>query len=86
MVEKAFEMAWNRKYLEAMSLNSLCYGAALNLDQDLAVRAMMAGAIGAGISGTGPAVAAFVGGSKENAVAEAMGPEAMVVDVFQGEP
>lgn len=86
MVEKAFEMAWNRDYLGAMSLNSLCYGAALNLDQDLAVRAMMTGAIGAGISGTGPAVAAFVDGTKEKAVAEAMGPEAFIVDVFQGEP
>ena len=86
MVEMAFQMAWNGEYLEAMNLNSLCYGAALNLDQDLAVRALMAGAIGAGISGTGPAVAAFVGGSKENAVAEAMGPEVIIVDIFHGEP
>ncbi|MCX6650690.1 MAG: shikimate kinase [Methanomassiliicoccales archaeon] len=86
MVEKAFEMAWNRHYLDAMFLNGLCYGAALGLDQDLTIQAMKAGAIGAGISGTGPAVAAFVGATREKKVIEAMGPGALAVDVFQGEP
>ncbi|MCG7844345.1 MAG: shikimate kinase, partial [Methanomassiliicoccales archaeon] len=29
LVEEAFQMAWNGRYVEAMCLNSLCYGAAL---------------------------------------------------------
>jgi shikimate kinase len=84
LVEEAFHLAWNGEYGKAMSLNSLCYGAALELDQELAVAALLAGALGAGISGTGPAVAAFVDRESEEAVARAMGPGALRVDVFQG--
>jgi shikimate kinase len=83
VVESAFQMAWEGRYAEAMCLNSLCYGAALGLDQELPMKAMMAGALGAGISGTGPAVAALVRG-KENEVAAAMGPGSITVDIFQG--
>ena len=83
LVEEAYELAWNGRYPEAMLLNSLCYGTALGLDQELALRALGAGALGAGISGTGPAVAALVRGSGTE-VAEAMGPGSMIVDIFQG--
>lgn len=83
VVETAFQMAWEGHYAEAMCLNSLCYGAALGLDQELPMKAMMAGALGAGISGTGPAVAALVKG-KEREVAAAMGPGSIAVDIFQG--
>lgn len=86
LVEEAFQMAWNGRYVDAMCLNSLCYGAALGLDQELVMRAMAAGAIGAGISGTGPAVAALVTAKNERAVAEAMGPGPIVVDIYQGVP
>ena len=84
LVEEAFHLAWNGEYGKAMGLNSLCYGAALGQDQELAVAALMAGALGAGISGTGPAVAAFVDREGEEAVARAMGPGALRADVFQG--
>ncbi len=83
LVEQAFQLAWDERYAEAMMLNSLCYGAALGLDQELVLKALQAGALGAGISGTGPAVAALVG-ENERAVLEAMGPGSIVVDMFRG--
>ncbi|MDD1772413.1 MAG: shikimate kinase [Methanomassiliicoccales archaeon] len=83
VVETAFQMAWEGRYADAMCLNSLCYGAALGLDQELPIKAMMAGALGAGISGTGPAVAALVKGN-EKEVAAAMGPGSITVEIFQG--
>jgi shikimate kinase len=86
LVEEAFHLAWNGRYVDAMCLNSLCYGAALGLDQELVMRALTAGAIGAGISGTGPAVAALVTEERERAVAEAMGPGSIIVDIYQGVP
>jgi len=84
LVEESFRLAWNGEYCKAMTLNSLCYGAAMGLDQEMVVKAMCSGALGAGISGTGPAVAAFVNDEREKEVAEAMGPGAISVEVFQG--
>ena len=84
LVDEAFHLAWNGEFAKAMTLNSLCYGAALGLEQELVVKALCAGALGAGISGTGPAVAAFVDPGCQEAVAEALGPNALRVDVFQG--
>lgn len=86
LVEEAFQLAWNGRYVEAMGLNSLCYGAALGLDQELVLKALEAGALGAGISGTGPAVAALVTKENEKAVAAAMGPGSIAVDIYQGVP
>lgn len=84
LVEVAFQMAWDGRYAEAMCLNSLCYGAALGQDQELAMRAVQAGALGAGISGTGPAVAALVTEESESSVSEAMGPGSFGVEIYQG--
>ncbi|MCE5261856.1 MAG: shikimate kinase [Euryarchaeota archaeon] len=84
LVEEAFRMAWNGEYAKAMYLNSLCYGAALGLDLELPLRALAAGALGAGISGTGPAVAAFVDLGTERKVAEALGMPTLAADVYQG--
>lgn len=84
LVEEAFELAWDRDFAKAMALNSLCYGAALGLDQEPVLRALEAGALAAGISGTGPAVAAFVERDKEGTVARALGPSALTVDVNRG--
>ncbi|MEM2979485.1 MAG: shikimate kinase [Methanomassiliicoccales archaeon] len=60
MVEIAFERAISGDYYSAMILNGLAYGAALGLDQDIAVRALCRGAKCSGISGTGPAIVALV--------------------------
>lgn len=84
LAEEAFRMAWNEEYVKAMTLNSLIYGAALGLDQELSVKALRAGAVASGISGTGPAVAAFVDAVSEKQVAEAMGKDVLIANVYQG--
>ncbi len=84
LAEEAFRMAWNEDYAKATILNSLIYGAALGLDQEMSIKALRAGAIASGISGTGPAVAAFVDAAFEEQVAEAMGKDVLIVNVYQG--
>ena len=84
LAEEAFRLAWNGEYVKAMTLNSLIYGAALGLDQELPIKALRAGAVASGISGTGPAVASFVDASSERPVAEAMGKGALIANVYQG--
>jgi len=84
LAEEAFRLAWNGEYAKAMTLNSLIYGAALGLDQELSIKALRAGAIASGISGTGPAVASFVDAGTERTVAEALGKDALVAKVYQG--
>lgn len=84
LAEEAFRLAWNEEYAKAMTLNSLIYGAALGLDQELSIKALRAGAVASGISGTGPAVASFVDASSESSVAEAMGKGALIANVHQG--
>ena len=56
-VEKAFELAMGGQYLKAMELNSRAYSRVLDVSEDVAETARKNGALGAGISGTGPATA-----------------------------
>lgn len=84
LAEEAFRLAWNGEYVKAMTLNSLIYGAALGLDQELSIKALRSGAIASGISGTGPAVVSFVDEAFERQVADAMGDGALVAKVYQG--
>jgi len=84
LAEEAFRMAWDGEYAKAMTLNSLVYGAALGLDQEISIKALRAGAIASGISGTGPAVASLVRAGEAARVAQALGGNALVVNVNQG--
>lgn len=56
---KAADLALKKRIWDAMTLNGLAIAAALNLDIDPILRALRAGAYAAGVSGTGPAVAAI---------------------------
>jgi shikimate kinase len=56
-VDRAFELALNGEYLKAMELNSRAYSKVLDVSEDIAELARKKGALGAGISGTGPATA-----------------------------
>lgn len=56
-VEKAFELALAGDHLKAMELNSRAYSRVLDVSEDVAHDARKAGALAAGISGTGPATA-----------------------------
>jgi shikimate kinase len=56
-VEKAFDLAMAGQYLKAMELNSRAYSKVFDVSEDVAEEARKSGALGAGISGTGPATA-----------------------------
>ena len=64
VVKVAYNEALNGNYWSALTLNGLVYSSALGYDSSPAVDALKAGALAAGLSGTGPAVTAIV--SKEN--------------------
>lgn len=60
VVEVAYAQALAGDYLTAMTLNGLCYSAALGLDQTVALESLRKGARAAGLSGTGPATVVLV--------------------------
>lgn len=60
LITAALQKALKGRYWAALSLNGLICSSALGLDPSIAVDALTAGAIAAGLSGTGPAVAAVV--------------------------
>ncbi|MCX8171357.1 MAG: shikimate kinase, partial [Candidatus Bathyarchaeota archaeon] len=59
-VKSLHKMALEGDYWHAMTLNGLIYSAVLGYDAKIAVDALAAGAVAAGLSGKGPAVAAIV--------------------------
>jgi shikimate kinase len=61
LVEMAFEKALEGKLWEALTLNGLVYSAASNQNSTIAVDALAAGAVAAGLCGKGPAVTAVTG-------------------------
>ncbi len=82
----AFQLALDGKYFEAMTLNGLCCSAALGVDQTVAVRAMENGALGAGLSGTGPSTAVLVHKDHlDDLLSSMQGFEFIIVDVYNGE-
>lgn len=60
LVDLAFEEARQGEYFRALTLNGMCYSTALGLDQEVALRALMNGALAAGLTGTGPAMVMLV--------------------------
>lgn len=59
-----FEMSLKGEHWEAMILNGMAYSSILKYDPFPALRAVELGALGAGLSGTGPSVAAVFDPSK----------------------
>jgi shikimate kinase len=64
-------LALSGEYWSAMTLNGFAYSAALEFDTKIAVDALAAGALAAGLSGKGPAIAAVVPEEKVKAVKDA---------------
>lgn len=58
-VEHVFNIALNGDYKTAITLNGLIYSAALGFGTEATVRALEAGAVSAGLTGTGPATIAL---------------------------
>jgi len=59
-VKALHKMASSGDYWSAMTLNGIIYSTVLGYDTKVAIDALAAGALAAGLSGTGPAVAAVV--------------------------
>jgi len=70
-VEALHKMARVGDYWSAMTLNGIIYSTVLGYDTEVAIDALAAGALAAGLSGTGPAVAAVVPEEKIREVKEA---------------
>ena len=71
LVEIAYKEAVKGNYWSALTLNGLIYSSALGYNPSTAVDALMAGALAAGLSGTGPAVTAVVPDEKKDLVKDA---------------
>ena len=63
-----FEMSLKGEHWEAMLLNGMAYSSILKYDPFPALRAVELGALGAGLSGTGPSVAAVFDPSKRDEI------------------
>ncbi len=70
-VRTAYKEAVKGNYWSALTLNGLIYSSALGYNPSIAMDALMAGAVAAGLSGTGPAVAAIVPQEKIDDVKDA---------------
>ncbi|MHC1586189.1 MAG: shikimate kinase [Candidatus Hecatellaceae archaeon] len=78
LVEIAFQQALKGEYWKAMTLNGLIYSAAYGYEVSPALEALKAGALAAGLSGKGPALAAITREEQADRVVEAL-------QAFEGE-
>lgn len=72
LVEIAFNMALEGKVWQALTLNGLVYSSASNLNTAIAIDALSAGALAAGLCGKGPAVTTVVPRQKIDSVRSAL--------------
>jgi shikimate kinase len=72
LVKIAYKEALKKNLWEALSLNGLIYSAALGYDASVALDALAAGALAAGLCGKGPAVTAVVTDDKIDVVKAAL--------------
>jgi shikimate kinase len=63
-----FEMSLKSDYWKAMVLNGMTYSSILKYDPFPALRAVELGALGAGLSGTGPSVAAVFDAARQSEI------------------
>jgi shikimate kinase len=72
LIEVAFGQAMDGKIWEALTLNGLIYSSASNLNTTIAIDALVAGAVAAGLCGKGPAVSAVAPNDKVDEVKAAL--------------
>lgn len=77
-IKAAHDLALSGDHRAGMIINGLCYAAAMGLDPSIAVRALHAGALAAGITGTGPATVILCDPSRSDAVIGSIGPGRMI--------
>ena len=72
LVKVAYREALRRNFWTALTLNGIVYSAAIGFDASVALDALNAGAVAAGLCGKGPAVAAVVSEEKIDQVKAAL--------------
>ena len=72
LVRESHRIALRGEYWKAMTMNGVTYTHAFGLNPKIATEAILSGAISAGLSGKGPAVAAVCTGEKEAEVKKAL--------------
>jgi shikimate kinase len=72
LVEIAYNEALKGNFWAALSLNGIIYSSALGYDTSVALDALAAGALAAGLCGKGPAVTALVSSDKIDSVTTAL--------------
>jgi shikimate kinase len=86
LVDLAFQEAQEGDLFRAMTLNGMCYSAALGLDEEIAIKALMNGALAAGLTGTGPATVMLVVEDKVREFIRAMeGCDLLQVPIYNGQ-
>lgn len=86
IVDLAFRRALEGDYHRALTLNGMCYSAAMGLRQEVAMAALQNGALSAGVTGTGPATVMLVDEDKVRDFLSSMkGYQLAVVDIYNGE-
>jgi shikimate kinase len=78
-LEKAHDMALNKNYQDALRINGLTYGTAMGLDNKITTKALAAGAITAGITGTGPATVILVEPKNKDKIISAIGTKDQII-------
>lgn len=68
LIKVAFREAENGSFWQALSLNGIIYSSAIGFDASVALDALQAGAVAAGLCGKGPAVTAVVPDDRLDAV------------------
>jgi len=68
LVQVAYEEALASKFWESLTLNGIIYSSALGYDSSIAIDALEAGAVAAGLCGKGPAVTAVTPKDKVDSV------------------
>jgi shikimate kinase len=85
IVDLAFQQAQQGDYARALTLNGMCYSAALGLDQEVALKALQNGALAAGLTGSGPATVMLVVADKVKEFVSAMaGYDLQAVELYKG--
>jgi shikimate kinase len=72
LVKIAYREALKRNFWSALTLNGLIYSSALSYNPSIALDALMAGALAAGLCGKGPAVTVVVSNEKVDSVKDAL--------------
>jgi shikimate kinase len=72
LVKIAYREALKRKFWSALTLNGLIYSSALGYNPSIALDALMAGALAAGLCGKGPAITVVVSNEKVDSVKDAL--------------